>query len=472
MSARPNILLIIADQLAQQAVGCYGCPIGSTPNIDALAAHGTRFDRMYCNAPLCAPSRASFWTGRYPHQTGIISNGRGWPCPPVAEDIPTVGSLFHDAGYTTAHFGKTHDGGTLRGFDVAPLESAPFDGPDWLALNQDTYRDVDTTRKAAHFLEAQADADTPFLAVADLNNPHNICGWVGAHAGPGPHETPEDDDLPALPANFETPDIAERPKPVQYVCCAHRRQAQAQGWPELTFRQYIAAYHHYVRMMDAHIGTLLQTLDRTGQRDDTLVIFMSDHGDGIAAHRMVTKHTTFYEETNRIPFIMNGPGVNNTGGRVTEGLGSLIDLLPTLCDVAGIDTPAGLPGRSLLPWFRGERPAQPHAYVVSQWHTEWGYTVEPGRMIRTARHKYTRYREGDGEELFDLDADPGEMRTLIHDPHHRDALEKHRALLQQYTEQWHDPFFSLEWTVDERWRAHAPGVEHHTGPSAPEAAGV
>ncbi len=467
---QPNILLICSDQLAQQAVGAYGNEWVRTPNVDTIAKRGARLENVYTPCPLCQPARAAFWSGLHCHQTGILSNGRKHPVPTFPEDQPTLGTVFRDAGYRTIHFGKEHDAGALNGFERTEYltQDTPVVEP-W-PLNNDTYHDVATTRQIVDFL-ASPPQDKPFLMVADLQNPHNICGYVGERIGrhvdppiPGP--------LPPLPPNFEIEDLDQRPKPVQYICCSHRRLSQAAAWSEENYRHYIAAYYHYVQRMDGDVGRIIDALNRSGMADNTLVIFFADHGDGIGCHRMITKQVSFYEETTRVPWIAAGPGIVGDGRSIGPPLVSLLDLAPTLCDYAAIHAPRSWAGRSVLPWLKGEAPhADVPEYVVSQWHTEWGYTIEPGRMLRTQRYKYTRYREENGEELFDLEHDPYEQRTLVNDPAHAAALAEHRKLFEQYVAATGDPFHSLEIEVDPRFRSHELGYPHHPeGGSAPEVA--
>ncbi|GAB4462717.1 MAG: sulfatase-like hydrolase/transferase [Armatimonadaceae bacterium] len=469
-SSPQNVLILISDQLAQRAVGAYGDPYRVTPTIDSLADRGVRFANAYCNTPLCGPSRASFWSGRYPHETGVLSNGRNFVNRMLPEDWQTVGTVFRAAGYETAHFGKRHDSGGLRRFDlVEPEGELPVEGTEALPVNYDTRRDRYTTEKVIEWLEQEH--EKPFLLVADLQNPHDICSWIGANQGP--HEDiPIPGFLPDLPPNFEDADFLDRPMPVQYICCSHNRMAQAAAWNENNYRHYLAAYYHYIQRVDLEISRILTALAKAGLEEDTLIVFFADHGEGMGSHRMVTKQVSFYEETNRIPWIFAGPGVRVAPGTLIEKpLVSLLDLLPTLADMAGLPVPEGLHGRSLAPFLRGEREdrCEPGEYVAGEWHTEWGFTIEPGRMIRTARYKYTRYIEGDGEELFDLQEDPWETRTLIHDPAHQATLKEHRQLLAQHLQATDDPFFSLEPLVAPRWRSHKPGNRHHQGPAAPSA---
>lgn len=462
MAARKNILIIVCDQLSQQAVGAYGNPHVNTPNIDALAERGVRFENAYTPLPLCRPARAAYWTGLFPHATGVLSNGLDFSDEPVGEDIPTLGEIFSAAGYDCRHFGKTHDHGTLRGFDIEPERQGQMEPVEPWSINGDTLQDGYSVPRCEEFLRGEH--DQPFLCVMDIQNPHNICGWIGENQGE--HEDkPVPGELPPLPDNFEFDDIDNRPKPIQYLCCSHRRQKHAAHWNEENFRHYLAAYYHYVARGDEAVGRVMAALEESGLTEDTLVVFFADHGEGMAAHRLVTKHTTFYEESNRIPLVFAGPGVN--GADRTEGrpLVSLLDILPTLCDYARLEAPQVQHGRSIHGWVTGEQTEDDREYVAGEWHTEWGLTVEPGRMIRTQRYKYTRYLEDDGEELFDLQEDPGETKNQAGNPDYAEQLERHRRLLQDHIERTNDPFFEMEWKADERWRSHPVGFEHHTGPS-------
>ncbi len=466
MTDQPNILLICADQLAQRAVGAYGDPWARTPNIDSLARQGARFANSYTPCPLCLPARAAYWTGRWPHQTGVTSNGRLLEVPRIPENWPTLGSLFTAAGYDCVHFGKTHDAGALRGFRVAPVADLRDDSlPAHIGANGDTFQDRDTTQKCVGYLNGRPNG--PFLMVADLNNPHNICGYVGANRGPHADQ-PLPGPLPELPDNFEIGDLEKRPLPVQYICCSHNRLAQAANWSRENYRHYLAAYYFYLEMVDRQIGEILAALDASGRRDDTLIIFYADHGDGMASHRMATKQVSFYEEVTRVPLIVSGPGVRGGGRLIGEPLVSLLDLLPTLCDVAALKAPEGLWGKSLRPLLEGRSNASPHDCVVGEWFSEWGFTISPGRMLRTRQFKYTRYLEGGGEELYDLVTDPGEKRTLVDDPAHAAVLSAHRALLERHLRETDDPFLSLQVKADSRWRSHPLGYPNHQGPAAPK----
>lgn len=466
---KANILIIIADQLSHKAIPSYGDKYADIPAIESIMKGGVRFTNAYTPCPLCQPARAAFWTSRYPHQTGVLDN-----MPRVPEEgftrvgamiddtIPTLGDVFSSAGYITRHFGKMHDAGALRGFTSDdPAAELPVEEiePAW-PINVDTTRDRYTTQRCCEFL--RAGHDKPFIAVADLNNPHNICGWVGENKGE--HiDKPINAALPELPANFETADMDTRPAGIRYLCCTHPRLTQASHWNGENYRHYLAAYYHYLKRVDDEIALILEALKEGGYDKNTLIVFMADHGDSMAAHRMVTKRLSFYDEAAKVPLAFAGAGVNGGERVVDKPLVSLLDLMPTLCDYARLTPPQGMQGQSLMPYIDNSGQAIERDYVVSQWDAEWNWTREPGRMLRTKRYKYIKYAEDKAEELYDMQKDPGETRNLVPAPEYKDILDEHRRLFAGYLAASNDPFESLKAVVDPKWRSHAPGYTNHTG---------
>ncbi|MFW6061730.1 MAG: sulfatase [Planctomycetota bacterium] len=459
---RANILIIQCDQLSQQAVSVYGNEHVQTPNMDALAEQGVRFEQVYTPCPLCRPARAAMWTSRWPHETGVVGNGDG--ADQIPDEFPTLGEQLTAAGYEAVHFGKQHDAGGLRGFEVVPDEPGAFDEDPGIFVNGDSLRDRDTVPKAVEYLSTPP-GEKPRLTIVDLQNPHNICGWIGQNQGP--QGTEEDDSLPPLPENFEIKDLASRPLPIQYLCCGHRRLAHGSNWSEADYRRYLAAYYRYTEMADEDVGRVLEALHSTAAGENTIVILLADHGEGMGRHRMITKQVSFYEETNRVPLIVAGPGVQGDGRSENRPLVTLLDLMPTVCELAGAKRPEEIRGLSLAPWLRGEQGAS-HEYIAGEWYTEFGHIVTPGRMIRTHRYKYTRYLEGDGEELYDLQTDPGETRNLAPDADFADVLDAHRELLCRHLRATDDPFAELGVEADARWRSHPVGYANHEGPNVIE----
>lgn len=456
---KPNFLIIQVDQLTDRALKAYG---GAYENkaIDSIFSDGVGFSSCTCQYPLCQPSRASLWSGLYPHETGVVSNGRRWPSPDV-QDARTLGMVFSDAGYRTMHFGKTHDAGSLKGFTIEREDSIEIPSPEMFPYNQDTFRDEYTIARSIEFLSSYK-WDQPLMMAVDFVNPHNICGFVGMMKD---YDFPESDDLPPLPPNYRFDDIANRSRSIQYICCSHNRQAQVAEWTELQYRWYLAAYYHYLSIVDKHIGALLDTLRKTRGYESTYVVFLSDHGDGMAARGSVTKQVAMYHETVNVPFAISGPLVRHKGAMV-PGLAANIDLYPTLCDLAGIDFPSSLRGISLRSSIEDlSRPCR--EYAVSEWFTEWGYTISPARMITDGKHRYIYYLEDRKEELYDLEEDPYEIINAADREDKRGILEVFRKRLAQYIEQTSDGFYSEPVLAPARWRSHSIGYHCHRGIAAP-----
>lgn len=465
---KPNILIFVTDQLTWRALPYYGNTHASTPNIDRICNGGAGFDACYCTTPMCQPSRASFWSGIYPHETNILSNGRRWQVKDLDESLPTLGSVFKEAGYRAVHFGKRHDGGALRGFECAPTGRVEIpDESEAFPMNYDTYFDRYTAGQAVEFLEKNE--EEPYIMVADFINPHNICGWIGEFSGP--HDNPAlAEPLPKLPENFDFEDIENRPLPVQYICCSHNRQAHTAQWTPDNFRHYLAAYYYFLKRVDGEIGLVLDALDKRNDRENTLIVFLSDHGDSMAARHRVTKQVDFYEEVTRVPFVFQGPGIIPDKTPIGGAPVSLLDLFPTLCSYAGIPIPKGLRGIDLCPVLTGKGTGelQKRKYVASEWHTEWGFTVSPGRMIRNDKYKYTYYLEDHSEELFDLERDPYEKENVAGKAEYSVPLSKMRALFEAFEAETKDNFNSLTCHADKKWRSHQVGYHNHRGPAAPE----
>ncbi len=464
-----NILIVIADQLSQKALPSYGDKYADAPNIESIMQNGVRFSQVYTPCPLCQPARAAFWTSSFTHQTGVISN-----LIPETNDIfttlskttdpelPALGELFSNAGYICRHFGKMHDAGSLRGFDCDdPAEELPVEAESpAFPVNLDTTRDRYTAERCVSFLEQKH--SKPFIAIADFNNPHNICGWVGENAGE--HEDkPIEGTLPELPDNFEIEDMASRAPGVQYLCCTHPRLNQACHWNKENYRHYLAAYYHYLKIVDDEIGRVLAALKKGGYDKNTLIVFMSDHGDGMTCHRMATKRLSFYDETTRVPLAFAGAGIQGKDKLVSQPLVSTLDLVPTLCDYAGIDKKTNFEGESLSYYLTGKGKPLKRDYLVSQWHCEWNFTYEPGRMLRSGQYKYIKYAEDKAEELYDMINDPGEKTNLAGKPEYQNVLNEHREMFAAYLKQKNDPFEKMRAVVDPRWRKHKLGYQNHTG---------
>lgn len=422
MSTRPNILFLFTDQQSARAMSCAGNPQLSTPHMDRLAAAGMRFGQAYCAAPVCGPSRSSLLSGRMPHETGVLVNSMT-PDP----SQPNMGELFERAGYATAWSGRWHlpdngEGG-LRGFEV--LHDAG------VRLGMGVDGDGHVADRAIEFLRR---AHTrPFCLGVSLCNPHDICHWIvdAPERGSG--------DLPPLPENFEVD--PREPEFIQQ--CRQRTYYGQEGtrtrdWDERQWRSYLAAYYRFTEDVDVQVGRILDTLQECGLEEETLVLFTSDHGEGMAAHRWVVK-LMLYEEPTRVPFIVRWPGVVPAGAVDDERLVSGVDVLPTLCDYAGVEYPE-VTGISLKPLIEDpQAPGRP--FLVAELHPDTEDLEMQGRMLRDERYKYIAFSRGrDPELLFDLREDPGETRNLVRDPALYTELERCRALLRSWCAQSGDAF--------------------------------
>ena len=472
MSDRPNILLITSDQQHWNTLGVTNPEI-QTPNLDRLAAQGTRFDRAYCPNPTCTPTRASIITGRYPSQHGAWSLGTKLP-----ESEPTVGDELTAAGYRTALVGKAHFQ-PLAGTDEFPsLESYPilqdldfwrdFDEPFYgfdtvrlarnhadeahvgqhyaLWMEEKGYHDwpaafrpptgTNTTQKhrweipeAYHYnawiaeesealLEGYAEREEPFFLWSSFFDPHPPYlapePWHAMYE-PGsltvPGLIPGEHD--ANPPHFR---LTQEAKP---DFSAWRESGQGihgmnshRRDPEALARD-VAVYYGMVSLMDKYIGRILDRLDTLGLGDNTLVVFTSDHGHLFGQHGLVAKGPFHYEDLVRVPFVARWPG-RVAPGQVSSSLVSLVDLAPTFLRCAGLRVPGRMAGVDQLAAWSGGAPARDHAIIENRHEPT---TIHVKTYI-DERYKLTVYYQRDYGELFDLHEDPSESRNLWDDPEH------------------------------------------------------
>jgi choline-sulfatase len=440
---RPNILYIVTDQQHAGMLSCAGNKYLKTPALDSLAATGARFERAYCANPVCLPSRVTMMTGHLPSHFGIRTNaGRPTPMPEVALK-QGMGWIFRNAGYETAFGGKRH---WPRGMTPESLGFRNITKDERAGL----------ARACAEFLRTPR--EKPFLLVASLINPHDICymaidDYTGAakKAKMYPRSTVERKRLavalrlpegvsrekffkemcPPLPANYEVPELEPECITEQYVRARTFRDYARRDWPDERWRLHRWAYCRLTETVDAHIAKILKALRSQGLEERTVIVFSSDHGDLDAAHRLEHK-SVLYEEAARVPFIVSYKGVTRPGlVDETHLVSAGLDLIPTLCDYAGIEPPPGLPGRSVRELAAGREPAA--------WRDQVVVESRAGRMLRTARYKYVVYESGKHrEQLTDLAEDPGEMTNLAEEPRCRDILNQHRERLRRWVEEYGD----------------------------------
>ena len=419
--SQPNILVIMTDQQSSHMLGCAGTPHVRTPHLDALAEEGASFDRAYVTFPLCVPSRSSMMTGRTPHELGILSNAPAHE----PDDIQGPQSLTHllrDAGYRCGHAGKWH---ATR----ASAEAA--DGFEWL---QD-FGDAPLVGGVTKFLHEQGSDDRPFFLVASFDDPHTICEVARNQPSYyGELPTPDLASAPNLPPNFGSQPF--EPEALRAEQAAGAAMYGTAAYTPEDWRLYRQAYAHLVERADGRVGEVLSALQETGFAQDTLVIFTSDHGDGDAAHAWNQK-TALFEETIRVPLIVRWPGKVDRGVNQPQLVSVGLDLLPTICDAAGIEVPHHLTGRSLL--ASGEDGAVREHVVVETGFGPGARPTTSGRAVIGERYKYVIYSWGrHREQLFDLVEDPGEMVNLAVEARHHDLLEQNRRTLLQWCRETDD----------------------------------
>lgn len=418
---RPNILFIMTDQQHAKMLSCAGNRWLSTPALDGLAREGIRFERAYCTNPVCVPSRTSMATGVMSCRLGADNNNTGMKAklPPEVNEN-SMGKIMKRAGYATFYGGKVH----------------MCDPLDPLSSGYDVFRKDERDRLPAECLKfITQKRDKPFFSVASFINPHDICFAHIATKGQNKHGVLELykkaqalplDELPPLPENHGLPEkeplaLADRPAESKATTPS---LLMRKTYDERAWRIYRWIYHRLTEKVDSQIGKILEGLKQAGLYNNTLVIFTSDHGNMDASHRLASKGI-FYEESVGVPFVMKYTG-HIPAGRVdnTHLVSSGLDILPTICDYAGIAIPKHLLGKSLRAVVEGEDIHGWRSYVAS----ENGWT----RMIRTDRYKYCLFLGNGEESLVDLKNDPGEMKNIAGDPNFKDVLAEHRAILADW----------------------------------------
>ena len=425
--ARPNFVIILTDTQATNVVGCYGRPELRTPHIDRLAQTGVRFNRAYTTCPVCTPARAGLFTGIYAHTSGPWTNNLA-----LGENIQSMGQRFQDSGYRTAYAGKWHlDGHDYFGTGICPPgweEAYWYDGRRYLGeLSEreihlwrqglNSYEDLRrhairaeftwahrVSDRAVRFLEEQAARgaeSAPFLLVASYDEPHH------------PFTCPPEYVQPFLEYDYDLgpaamDSLAGKPG-------HHREWAQSAGVKVKGGKVRHPLYFGCNSFVDAEIGRVIEAV-HTHAPENTFIVFTSDHGDLLGAHGLTGKGPVMYDEITRIPLIIEQPGQAG-GGRLVESTVSHIDLLPTLLQLAGLPVPPILEGESLLPLLEGREQLNRGAVVEFQRyeieHDSWG-GFQPVRCLVSGRYKLV-LNLLHSDELYDLEADPGEVNNRIED---------------------------------------------------------
>ena len=437
---RPNFLIIMSDQHNPHLMGHAGEALVRTPNLDRLAASGVSFANNYCAGPLCVPSRMTFMTGQYPNDLQIWTNGGM-----LSSDVPTFAHSLSLAGWETTLCGRMHFAGSDQhhGFErrlvgdvsgaMRGVPSGTFEGvwspagcgqsyeglfDDAVGPGQAAYAayDADVTQRACAFLREEEMAQ-PFCLLVGMLLPHN------------PYVCPRDlfeeymDTLPAPEHVGEVP-VGEHPAALEL-----RRFRGADRITPEQARRARAAYFGLITLMDQNIGRVLDTLAEKGLAEDAVVVYTSDHGDLAGEHSLWWKDS-FYEGSAGVPMIWSWPGRFRTNCR-EDAVTGLLDVGPTLTELAGAEPLPGARGTSLVPLLDPEG-------IVDEWpDTVFAETYargqRPARMIRSGRWKLNVYHGYDHPQLFDMETDPDEENDLGTDP---DYAEVRRELMVRVMEGW------------------------------------
>jgi choline-sulfatase len=438
MQLKPNnLLFIMSDEHSRRVLGCYGHPMVRTPHLDALACRGVRFTDAYCNSPICVPSRASFQTGRYPHQIRFWDNGM-----PYDGSVPSWGHRLKQNGQCVTAIGKLHFRSTDddNGFteEIMPLHVVDGIGDPSgmirrplmvrtaaLKLAADAGRgdsdyqryDDSITASAERWLRERAreHGGRPWMLFVSL-----VCPHFPLIARPEWYDLYPEDAVPR-PALYAARERPQHP----YVSALRACQAYDAGFDEARLGRAIAAYFGLVSFVDHNVGRLLACLAATGLDRQTRVVYTSDHGDNLGARGLWGK-SSMYEESVGVPLIMAGADIAQ--GAVCREPVSLVDCYQTILDCLGVPRhadDASLPGTSLFEIVDG---SSPRRTILSEYHAAGAATG--AFMIRKGPYKYVHY-VGMPPQLFDLDLDPEEARDLGQDLRYSGVVADCQTLLRR-----------------------------------------
>ncbi len=460
---RPNILFIMADDHAAQAISAYGSWVNVTPNIDRIAREGVAFRDAFVTNSICTPSRASILTGSYSHKNGVPVFNR------FDGSQPTVASLLQAAGYHTGIVGKWHLGSDPVGFDrweILPGQGVYNDPVFYTATGETTYRgryvtDV-ITELAIDFIRRRP-KDRPFFLMCHHKAPHREWTPDEKHRRlfeqrtiPEPptlwddyatrtdalHENRQrvaDDltnlDLKLVPPAGLTGEALTRwqwTRPSEVTLTIDGRATSLSGKPlaRWKYQRYMQDYLACVQSIDDNVGRLLDFLKESGLEKNTIVVYTSDQGFFLGEHGLFDKRF-MYEESLRMPLLVRWPAVVRKGTE-TDALALNVDLAPTFLEAAGASVPAAMQGRSLLPLLRGKTPADWRTAIYYRYYHDPGHhNTRAHYGVRTARHKLIYFWKKDQWELFDLATDPLELRNLYGQPGQEAITRELKATLAQ-----------------------------------------
>ncbi len=419
---KPNVLFIMTDQQSYTMMSCMGNPWLKTPNMDSIARMGYRFDKNYCANPVCMPSRFSLLTGHYASEVGVKENTSAANISKVhaitAKDA--LGNIFRKAGYNTLYSGKTHLYGTkdVSEYGFTLNDRDPYDGPALYA--EKIFAEIGKKKQ-----------EKPFFLFLSFLNPHDICYKAGADKrypdGLSEDNARETKRLLAVQKSLSLEEYRKQipPRPTNTAPITDEQPSmvnmstQGRDWDDAQWDLYSWMYYRLTESVDAQIGRALTALKNAGLEENTIIVFTSDHGEMNRAHGLITKNVMF-KECQRVPLIFAGKGIKpNYADKSTLTCNGL-DFLPTICDLAEIKIPKGLPGVSLKPYLTDNGKKPDRKYIVTEDYNAY--------QITDGRYKFTIYElPGNPEMLTDLEVNPGETMNYSNDPSYMEikaALKK------------------------------------------------
>jgi len=425
-SKKLNVLFIAVDDL-RPALGCYGNQIVKSPNIDRLAQSGVRFERSYCQFPLCNPSRTSLLTGRYPTTTKILDNLTYFR--DTIPDAVPLPAHFRASGYVTARAGKIYHGSIddqaswVEGGEPVrqrtprnPQQQADYrrTSDRWEAVEGEG-EDLPDYRTATRTIELlEKYHKQPFFIAMGFVKPHS------APVAPKKYFDLYDAEQIPLPGDF-----AARPKalpgaPEVAIPKTNGDLFVDRDADPKSAREMIRAYFACISFIDAQLARVMKKVDELGLRENTVIVFWGDHGYHLGEKGKWSKHNSLYEVAARVPLAIYAPGKGGNGQTCPRPV-EAVDLYPTLAELCGLSVPSGLEGNSLVTLLDDPQTTWRHpAYSVTQ----------RGRAVRTDRWRYVEWQGGElGAELYDQQNDPYELKNLAEDPQHLDTVKQMKELL-------------------------------------------
>ncbi len=447
---RPNILFIMSDQHRWDCLGAHGHDLIKTPRLDQLHAESVQFENAFTPTPICVPARCSLLSGKWPVQHGVIHNFDGEVFHPLDPAQPTSASVLADAGYHTVHIGHWHVHPRFRpmqyGFHEEVAEwryqkwrqaqgILPVSRDQGWKGQTDNHITPDQSRlgwlvnKVKTMIDLCAEDDDPFFIRMHFKEPHLPC------QPPEPYASmyrPE--DVPRWPG-FDDP-LTGKPLIQRQM----RATWNVEGMPWEDWAPIVARYLAEISHMDHHIGCVLDYLDQVGLRDNTVVIYTTDHGDMCGSHGMVDKHNVMYDDVVRVPLIIRIPGVAGRAERAF--VSNMVDLPATFCGLAGIPVAETFSGMDLTPLLSGKTREGRHDIFASFHGNQFGSYSQ--RMVRDQAWKYIWNATAE-DELYHLAEDPGELHNLAYETSGQAELTRLRQRLAAWMEQVDDPLLN-NWT--------------------------